>query len=174
MQDVKDDMLGQILDEFLASGDREAAIERLQLASTMHNQKVIGTIYESTESNPLPGLVQIVRGLHEDRKPAQDQKEASPYWKKIGLAYSGPDQELPKDMLYMDGGLYVNCSDDLFLGVYPAPRGEGPSITIGSEEEPGLLTLAFPSKENLVQIIAALQEVADTMESTPCSSSTDA
>lgn len=170
MQAEKEILFGQILDEFLASGNREEAVAQLSITSSMHNQKVIGTIYESTEENPLPGFVQIVRGLHEDRKPAQDEKAKSQFWKKIGLAYSGPDQTLPKGMVYMDGGLYVSCSDDLFLGVHD----EASCITIGSEDEPDLLTLAFPSKENLEQIIAALQGISKTMEPTPCSSSTDA
>jgi hypothetical protein len=172
MQDVKDTMFGQILDDFLASGDREAALERMQLLSTMHNQKVIGVVLEATESHCLPGGV-IISTLENEAAIAKDLKGAPrELWKQVGLAYSGPDQTLPKDMIYMDGGLYVNCSDDLSLGVYPGPDGKTPSVTIGSEENPDLLTLAFPSKENLEQIIDVLQGIAETMEPIPCSSST--
>lgn len=178
MQAEKEILFGQILDEFLASGNREEAVDQLSLTSSMHNQKVIGVIYQATENHRVildPETPHtIISTLDNERRLAAQEDKGEgrlKYWEKVGLAYSGPDQTLPKGMMYMDGGLYVNCSDDLFLGAYD---GKGSSITIGSENEPDLLTLAFPSKENLEQIIAALQGIANTMEPTPCSSSTDA
>lgn len=171
MQAEKEILFGQILDEFLASGNREEAVAQLSLTSSMHNQKVIGVVLKATDKHVLPGDVIISTLENEAAVTKHLNGESRQLWEKIGLAYSGPDQTLPKGMMYMDGGLYVNCSDDLFLGAYD---GKGSSITIGSEDEPDLLTLAFPSKENLEQIIAALQGIANTMEPTPCSSSTDA
>lgn len=175
MQDVKDIMIHQILAEFLGTGDMKEATERLQLCSTTHNQKVIGVVLKATEKHVLPGEVIISTLENEAAVTKNLNGESRQLWEKIGLAYSGPDQELPRDMIYMDGGLYVNCSDDLLLGVYPATEElSTPCITLGSDEEPGLLSLAFPNKENLLQLIDVLKGLADTMESTPCSPSTDA
>lgn len=169
MQAEKEILFGQILDEFVASGNREEAIAQMSITSSMHNQKVIGVVKTTTEEHALgPGRVMI--SSMDNEKGLYKEGRVTDLWKETGLAYSGPDQTLPKGMMYMDGGLYVNCSDDLFLGVHE----DVACITIGSDEERDLLTLAFPNKENLEQIIAALQGIAKTMESTPCSSSTDA
>ena len=170
MQAEKEILFGQILDEFLASGNREEAVAQLSITTSMHNQKVIGVVLKATDKHVLPDDVIISTLENEAAVTKFLNGESRQLWEKVGLAYSGPDQTLPKGMMYMDGGLYVSCSDDLFLGVHD----DASCITIGSEDEPDLLTLAFPSKENLEQVIAALQGIAKTMESTPCSSSTDA
>lgn len=176
MQDVQKYMLDQILDDFTASGDREAAFDQLSLLHTMHNQKVVGVIYRAKENNPLPGdegnnrRVEIKSLDSERRFAAQEDKGEGrlQYWERIGLAYSGPDQTLPPDIMYLGDGMLVNCSDELVLGAHKDPH--KPSITIGSMDNYGLLTLAFDNKENLDQVIEVLQGLSENMEP-PCSSS---
>lgn len=167
MQDVQKYMLDQILDDFTASGDREAAFDQLSLLRTMHNQKVIGVVKRSTSENCL-GAGRIMISSCDNEKGLQEEGRVNTLWEKVGLAYSGPDQTLPPDIMYLGDGMLVNCSDELVLGTHKDPH--KPSITIGSMDNFGLLTLAFDSKENLDQVIEALQGLSENMEPS-CSSS---
>lgn len=166
MQYVKDFMFGQILDEFAISGNREEAIERMRMLSTMHNQQVIGVVYEAKDSHHKPGSKSITSLDVEAAFAKQEDggKGRLEYWEKVGLAYSGPEQELPPDFIYMGGGMVVNCSDEVTLAITEDPI--KPCVHFGADNVSDLVTLSFESKENLDQLIEALQAISSGMEPT--------